>query len=135
VGLAGVPKCTVAPVKGDLLSACGRFNRKSEDIMALPTFSMSQLIQAGVHFGHNTRRWNPKMAPFLFGARDNIHIIDLQQSVPMLYRAMQVVSAGGCRWRARVVRRHQASGGGGRSPKRPGTRPSTTSTPAGSAAC
>ncbi|MGE4528409.1 MAG: 30S ribosomal protein S2 [Rhodospirillaceae bacterium] len=68
--------------------------------MALPTFSMSQLIQAGVHFGHNTRRWNPKMAPFLFGVRDNIHIIDLQQSVPMLYRAMQAVQqvvAGGGR--------------------------------------
>ncbi|MBN2753156.1 MAG: 30S ribosomal protein S2 [Rhodospirillaceae bacterium] len=68
--------------------------------MALPTFSMSQLIQSGVHFGHNTRRWNPKMAPFLFGVRDNIHIIDLQQSVPMLYRAMQAVQqvvAGGGR--------------------------------------
>ncbi len=68
--------------------------------MALPTFSMSQLIQAGVHFGHNTRRWNPKMAPFLFGSRDNIHIIDLQQTVPMLYRAMQAVQqvvAGGGR--------------------------------------
>ncbi len=68
--------------------------------MALPTFNMSQLIQAGVHFGHNTRRWNPKMAPFLFGSRDNIHIIDLQQTVPMLYRAMQAVQqvvAGGGR--------------------------------------
>ncbi len=68
--------------------------------MALPTFSMSQLIQSGVHFGHNTRRWNPKMAPFLFGSRDNIHIIDLQQTVPMLYRAMQAVQqivAGGGR--------------------------------------
>ena len=68
--------------------------------MALPTFSMTQLIQAGVHFGHNTRRWNPKMAPFLFGSRDNIHIIDLQQTVPMLYRAMQAVQqvvAGGGR--------------------------------------
>jgi len=68
--------------------------------MALPTFTMSQLIQAGVHFGHNTRRWNPKMAPFLFGSRDNIHIIDLQQTVPMMYRAMQAVQsavAGGGR--------------------------------------
>ncbi|MTJ84100.1 MAG: 30S ribosomal protein S2 [Telmatospirillum sp.] len=67
--------------------------------MALPTFSMRQLIEAGVHFGHNTRRWNPKMAPFLFGVRNGIHIIDLQQSVPMLHRGMQavrdVVAGGG----------------------------------------
>ncbi|MEQ8708385.1 MAG: 30S ribosomal protein S2, partial [Rhodospirillales bacterium] len=48
-------------------------------------------LEAGVHFGHSTRRWNPKMAPYLFGDRNNIHIIDLQQTVPMLYRAMQAV--------------------------------------------
>ena len=67
--------------------------------MALPTYSMRQLIEAGVHFGHNTRRWNPKMAPFLFGIRNGIHIIDLQQTVPMMHRAMQavreVVAGGG----------------------------------------
>jgi len=67
--------------------------------MSLPTFSMRQLVEAGVHFGHNTRRWNPKMSPFLFGIRNGIHIIDLQQSVPMLHRAMQavrdVVAGGG----------------------------------------
>lgn len=67
--------------------------------MALPTFSMRQLIEAGVHFGHNTRRWNPKMAPFLFGVRNGIHIIDLQQTVPSLHRGMQavrdVVAGGG----------------------------------------
>ncbi|MDR3436683.1 30S ribosomal protein S2 [Telmatospirillum sp.] len=67
--------------------------------MALPTFSMRQLIEAGVHFGHNTRRWNPKMAPHLFGVRNGIHIIDLQQTVPMMHRGMQavrdVVSGGG----------------------------------------
>lgn len=67
--------------------------------MTLPTFTMRQLVEAGAHFGHNTRRWNPKMSPFLFGVRNGIHIIDLQQSVPMLSRAMQavreVVSGGG----------------------------------------
>jgi len=67
--------------------------------MALPSFSMRQLIEAGCHFGHNTRRWNPRMKPFLFGVRDGVHIIDLQQSVPMLQRAMQaihdVTAAGG----------------------------------------
>ena len=57
--------------------------------MALPTFTMRQLIEAGVHFGHHTRRWNPKMKSYIFGTRDNVHIIDLQQTVPMLYRAMQ----------------------------------------------
>ena len=46
--------------------------------MALPDFTMRQLLEAGVHFGHNTRRWNPKMAPFIFGDRNGIHIIDLQ---------------------------------------------------------
>jgi len=67
--------------------------------MSMPTFSMRQLVEAGVHFGHNTRRWNPKMGPFLFGVRNGIHIIDLQQTVPALYRSTQairdVVAAGG----------------------------------------
>ena len=61
--------------------------------MALPTFTMRQLLEAGVHFGHHTRRWNPKMAPFLFGVRNGVHIIDLQQTVPMLYRAMEAIRA------------------------------------------
>ena len=65
----------------------------------LPSFTMRQLIEAGVHFGHNTRRWNPKMAPYLFGVRNGIHIIDLQQTVPALHRGIQairdVVAAGG----------------------------------------
>ncbi len=67
--------------------------------MAVPTFTMRQLLEAGVHFGHNTRRWNPKMAPFIFGVRNGIHIIDLQQTVPMLYTALNaarsVASEGG----------------------------------------
>lgn len=58
--------------------------------MTLPTFTMRQLVEAGVHFGHHTRRWNPRMAPYLFGVRDNVHVIDLQQTVPLLYRAMTV---------------------------------------------
>jgi small subunit ribosomal protein S2 len=51
---------------------------------------MRQLIESGVHFGHNTRRWNPKMGKYIFGVRDGVHIIDLQQTVPMLFEAMQV---------------------------------------------
>ena len=60
--------------------------------MALPDFTMRQLLEAGVHFGHQTHRWNPKMKPYIFGDRNNIHIIDLAQTVPMLQRALQVVS-------------------------------------------
>lgn len=57
-----------------------------------PQFSIRQLLDAGVHFGHKTMRWNPKMAPYLYGSRDNIHIVDLQQTVPMLHRALEVVA-------------------------------------------
>jgi small subunit ribosomal protein S2 len=60
--------------------------------MALPDFSMRQLLEAGVHFGHQTHRWNPKMKPFIFGDRNNVHIIDLAQTVPMLGQALKVVS-------------------------------------------
>src|SRR5438093_10991038 len=60
--------------------------------MALPEFSMRQLLEAGVHFGHQAHRWNPKMAEFIFGTRNNIHIIDLAQTVPMFHRALQAVS-------------------------------------------
>ncbi|MDF1600128.1 30S ribosomal protein S2 [Mesorhizobium sp. YIM 152430] len=60
--------------------------------MATPDFSMRQLLEAGVHFGHQTHRWNPKMAPYIFGARNNIHIIDLSQTVPLLNQALKIVS-------------------------------------------
>ncbi|MFK8251565.1 30S ribosomal protein S2 [Ancylobacter terrae] len=60
--------------------------------MALPDFSMRQLLEAGVHFGHQSHRWNPKMAPYIFGTRNNIHILDLAQTVPALHRALQQVS-------------------------------------------
>jgi small subunit ribosomal protein S2 len=65
----------------------------------LPTYTMRQLLEAGVHFGHHTRRWNPKMAPYIFGARNGIHVIDLEQTMPMLHQGLQAirdaVSAGG----------------------------------------
>ncbi|GGD39319.1 30S ribosomal protein S2 [Aureimonas glaciei] len=60
--------------------------------MALPDYSMRQLLEAGVHFGHQTHRWNPKMAPFIFGSRNNIHILDLAQTVPLLHTALKAVS-------------------------------------------
>jgi small subunit ribosomal protein S2 len=60
--------------------------------MSLPDFTMRQLLEAGVHFGHQSHRWNPKMSEYIFGARNNIHIIDLAQTVPMFHRALQAVS-------------------------------------------
>jgi small subunit ribosomal protein S2 len=67
--------------------------------MSLPTFTMRQLLEAGVHFGHSTRRWNPKMAPFLYGSRNGIHVINLEHTVPLLHRGLvavrDVVAAGG----------------------------------------
>ncbi len=58
--------------------------------MSLPTFTLRQLVEAGVHFGHHARRWNPQMAPFIYGKKDNVHIIDLQKTYPMLYTALAV---------------------------------------------
>jgi len=67
--------------------------------MALPDFSMRQLLEAGAHFGHQTHRWNPKMEKFIFGSRSNIHIIDLSQSIPLLHQALvkvrEVAASGG----------------------------------------
>ena len=67
--------------------------------MALPDYSMRQLLEAGVHFGHHTRRWNPKMAPYIYGVRNGIHIIDLEQTVPLLRQGLEavrdVVAGGG----------------------------------------
>lgn len=60
--------------------------------MAIPEFTMRQLLEAGAHFGHQAHRWNPKMAEYIFGTRNNIHIIDLAQTVPLLHRALQIVS-------------------------------------------
>ena len=68
--------------------------------MALPDFSMRQLLESGAHFGHQTHRWNPKMERFIFGSRSNIHIIDLSQTLPLLHQALvkvREVAAGGGR--------------------------------------
>jgi len=68
--------------------------------MALPEFSMRQLLEAGAHFGHQTHRWNPKMERYIFGSRSNIHIIDLSQSIPLLHQALvkvREIAAGGGR--------------------------------------
>ena len=67
--------------------------------MALPTFTIKQLMEAGVHFGHHTRRWNPLMTPYVYGVKDKIHIINLNKTAPLLYRALvaleTIAAAGG----------------------------------------
>ena len=73
-------------------------NRKKDNIMALPTFTMKQLMEAGVHFGHHTRRWNPLMTPYVYGVKDKIHIINLNKTAPLLYRslvALETIAAAG----------------------------------------
>ena len=67
--------------------------------MATPEFTMRQLLEAGVHFGHQTHRWNPKMRNYIYGSRNGIHIIDLSQTVPLLHQALvttaETVAKGG----------------------------------------
>lgn len=65
---------------------------KGTTSMALPEFTMRQLLEAGVHFGHQTHRWNPKMKSYIFGSRANVHILDLAQTVPLLHQALKAVS-------------------------------------------
>jgi len=102
--------------------------------MALPDFSMRQLLEAGAHFGHQAHRWNPKMKSYIFGTRNNIHIIDLAQSVPLLARALQAVSdtvpmAAACFSWAPSARRLTPL------LTQPSVRPNTTSILVGSAGC
>ncbi len=86
--------CIHTGAAGDLptVPAVQRHNRK-ELSMAAPTVSMQQLIEAGAHFGHQTHRWNPRMKPYIFGARNGVHIIDLSQTVPLFARALDFVES------------------------------------------
>jgi len=61
--------------------------------MATPVVTMQNLIEAGAHFGHQTHRWNPRMKPYIFGARNGIHILDLSQTVPLFARALEFISS------------------------------------------
>ena len=67
--------------------------------MAIPEFNLRQLLESGAHFGHRTQRWNPKMAVYIFGVRNDIHIMDLTQTVPLFHQALlamrDIVAAGG----------------------------------------
>ena len=95
------PSFRQGPVPGDIRDAPRRLNRTIERISPHgdARFTLRQLLEAGVHFGHHTRRWNPRMAPYIFGVRNQVHILDLQQTVPMMDRALRavrdVVAAGG----------------------------------------
>jgi small subunit ribosomal protein S2 len=80
--------------------------------MAAPVVTMQQLIEAGAHFGHQTHRWNPRMKPYIFGARNGVHILDLSQTVPLIARALDFVAATVQAGRQGAVRRHQAPGAG-----------------------
>ena len=78
--------------------------------MALPNVTMRQLLEAGVHFGHQTHRWNPKMASYIYGSRNNIHLIDLTQTVPLLHQGLVAVAETVAQRRPRPFRRHEAAG-------------------------
>ena len=97
--------------------------------------SMKQLLEAGVHFGHQTRRWNPKMAPYIYTERNGIYIIDLQKTVKKLEEAYAFVRDLSANGEQRAVRRHQEAGAGCHQGRGHPLRRVTTSTPAGWAVC
>ena len=97
--------------------------------------TMKQLLEAGVHFGHQTRRWNPKMKPYIFTERNGIYIIDLQKTVRMLEEAYQLRRGTSPPRRHGALRRHQEAGPGRPSRTRPSAAACSTSTSAGWAAC
>ena len=96
--------------------------------------TMKQLLEAGVHFGHQTKRWNPKMKPYIFGARNGIYIIDLQKTVGLARNAFRFVSDAVARGGTRALRGHQEAGAGRRAARRPPAPASSTSPTAGWAA-
>ena len=75
-----------------MLSRLIKVKPDKEIIMAIPEFTLRQLLEAGVHFGHQTHRWNPRMEQYIYGSRNGIHIMDLTQTVPMLDAALNVLS-------------------------------------------
>ena len=90
----------------------GSAEAQPQEALHVPTVSMRQLLEAGVHFGHQTRRWNPKMRPYIFAERNGIHIIDLAQTVKRLDTALEFVTRDRRPRRERAVRRHQEAGAG-----------------------
>ncbi len=93
-----------------------------------PQTSLRTLLEAGVHFGHQTKRWNPKMKPYIFTERNGIHIIDLQQTVKQLEDAAQLRGRSHRPRRQGPLRRHQEAGAGSRRATKPTAAASSTST-------
>src|SRR5665213_259697 len=93
------PRLSVPVPSEEGFSRGGTNRKKDQRFMALPEYTMRQLLEAGAHFGHQTHRWNPKMERYIFGARANIHIIDLSQTMPLLHQALvkvrEVAASGG----------------------------------------
>ena len=101
----------------------------------MPVVSMKDLLEAGVHFGHQTRRWNPKMKRFIFTERGGIYIIDLQQTQQLLDEAHEFAQGDRRARRLGAVRRHEEAGAGRGARRGDGASACRTSTTAGSAAC
>ena len=99
------------------------------------TVSMKELLEAGVHFGHQTKRWNPKMKDFIFGERNGIYIVDLQKTHRLLQEALQFVQELAAAGQAPAVRRAPSARPRRRWPRRPSAAACPTSTSAGWAAC
>ena len=102
---------------------------------SLPSISMKELLEAGVHFGHQTKRWNPKMKEYIFGERNGIYIIDLQKTLKLFKDAAAVRGRNGGPGQDRSVRRHQAPGAGSHRRRSHALPACTTSTSAGWADC
>ena len=100
----------------------------------MPQVTMRQMLEAGVHFGHQTRYWNPRMAPYIFGARGKIHIINLEKTVPLFNDAMNFVS-GLAQKRGTVMFVGTKRSAAKQSRKMPAVAASRSSPRAGSAAC
>ena len=100
----------------------------------MAVISMKHLLEAGVHFGHQTRRWNPKMAPYIFTERNGIYIIDLQKTVRKMDEAYMFVQPGDGR-QVHPVCRHQEAGAGILSSRKPPAATCSMSTAVGWAAC
>ena len=97
--------------------------------------SIKQLLEAGVHFGHHTRRWNPKMAEYIFTERNGIYIIDLQKTIKKFEEAYMFARDIACRWRHHSFRRNQEAGSRRYPAKRLSAAECTMSTYVGSAEC
>ncbi len=97
--------------------------------------TMKELLEAGVHFGHQTKRWNPKMKEYIFGQRNGIYIVDLQKTIKNFKEALNYIRGVAEEGKTDPLRRHEEAGPGHRPRLRDEVRVEPMSTSAGSAAC